>query len=87
NLTNRTRPFLFADTEFDAALYFGDADWSGTVSQFLMRENPVPVCSPERRGGRRTLRAEQVAGLPLMQQSTRPYAWRQWFHSQGLNVA
>ncbi len=22
-----------------------------------------------------------------MQQSTRPYAWRQWFHSQGLNVA
>ncbi|MCZ4328258.1 LysR substrate-binding domain-containing protein, partial [Brachybacterium paraconglomeratum] len=22
NLTNRTRPFLFADTEFDAAVYF-----------------------------------------------------------------
>ncbi|WP_132828768.1 LysR substrate-binding domain-containing protein [Pseudomonas aeruginosa] len=87
NLTNRTRPFLFADTEFDAALYFGDADWSGTVSHFLMRENPVPVCSPELLGGRRTLSAEQVAGLPLMQQSTRPYAWRQWFHSQGLNVA
>ncbi|MEZ1376242.1 LysR substrate-binding domain-containing protein, partial [Enterobacter hormaechei] len=72
---------------FDAALYFGDADWSDTVSHFLMRENPVPVCSPELLGGRRTLSAEQVAGLPLMQQSTRPYAWRQWFHSQGLNVA
>lgn len=28
NLTNRTRPFLFADTDFDAAIYFGDADWS-----------------------------------------------------------
>ena len=36
-----------------------------------MRENPVPVCSPELLGGRRTLSAEQVAGLPLMQQSTR----------------
>jgi DNA-binding transcriptional LysR family regulator len=32
NLTNRTRPFLFADTDFDAAIYFGDADWSGTSS-------------------------------------------------------
>ncbi|MEP4524266.1 MAG: LysR family transcriptional regulator, partial [Alloalcanivorax venustensis] len=26
NLTNRTRPFLFADTEFDAAIYFGDGE-------------------------------------------------------------
>ena len=46
NLTNRTRPFLFADTDFDAAIYFGDADWSGTTSYRLMGENPVPVCSP-----------------------------------------
>jgi len=38
NLTNRTRPFLFADTEFDAAIYFGDADWSGTESHRLMGE-------------------------------------------------
>jgi Transcriptional regulator len=53
NLTNRTRPFLFADTEFDAALYFGDGVWSGTVANFLMHENPVPVCSPELLGGRR----------------------------------
>lgn len=36
NLTNRTRPFLFADTDFDAAIYFGDADWSGTESHRLM---------------------------------------------------
>ncbi|KUI87433.1 LysR family transcriptional regulator [Pseudomonas aeruginosa 0C2E] len=56
-------------------------------TQWLLPRNPVPVCSPELLGGRRTLSAEQVAGLPLMQQSTRPYAWRQWFHSQGLNVA
>jgi hypothetical protein len=40
NLTNRTRPFLFADTDFDAAIYFGDADWSGTESHRLMGENP-----------------------------------------------
>ncbi|MGH8434800.1 MAG: LysR family transcriptional regulator [Pseudomonas sp.] len=86
NLTNRTRPFLFADTEFDAAVYFGDADWSGTESHFLMPENPLPVCSPQLipTGGKLT--AEAIAGLPLLHQSTRPYAWRQWFNSLGLNV-
>lgn len=86
NLTNRTRPFLFADTEFDAAVYFGDGDWSGTVAYPLMRENPMPVCSPALLAGRRQLSAEQIAELPLLQQTTRPYAWRQWFNSLGLNT-
>lgn len=86
NLTNRTRPFLFADTEFDAAVYFGDADWPGTSSSFLMRENPVPVCSPELIAPHVQLDARQIAALPLLQQTTRPYAWRQWFGSLGLQV-
>ena len=86
NLTNRTRPFLFADTEFDAAIYFGDADWSGTESHRLMGENPMPVCSPSLLGKRTHLTADHIAELPLLQQTTRPYAWRQWFNSQQLNV-
>lgn len=86
NITNRTRPFLFADTEFDAALYFGDADWPGTSSYFLMRESPVPVCSPELIAPHKALNAQQIAALPLLQQSTRPYAWRQWFSSLGLQI-
>jgi LysR family glycine cleavage system transcriptional activator len=87
NMTNRTRPFLFADTEFDAALYFGDAGWPGTEAHFLMRENPVPVCSPRRLAGRTSLTPDEIAALPLLQQTTRPYAWRQWFGSLGLHVA
>lgn len=86
NLTNRTRPFLFADTPFDAAIYFGDGDWSGTTAHRLMRENPMPVCSPALLDGHGGLSAERIAGLPLLQQTTRPYAWRQWFGSLGLNV-
>ncbi|QYN01693.1 LysR family transcriptional regulator [Pseudomonas protegens] len=86
NLTNRTRPFLFADTPFDAAIYFGDADWSGTQSHWLMGENPMPVCSPAMLGKQRELSAEAIAELPLLQQTTRPYAWRQWFNSQQLNI-
>ncbi|MBT2337535.1 MULTISPECIES: LysR family transcriptional regulator [Pseudomonas] len=87
NLTNRTRPFLFADTEFDAAVYFGDADWSGTESHKLMGENPMPVCSPELLGNQNSLPPEAIAELPLLQQTTRPYAWRQWFNAQNLNIA
>ncbi|WP_339525034.1 LysR family transcriptional regulator [Pseudomonas sp. EA_35y_Pfl2_R111] len=87
NLTNRTRPFLFADTEFDAAVYFGDGDWSGTQAHLLMGENPMPVCSPALLTEQTQLSAEQIASLPLLQQTTRPYAWRQWFNAQGLNTA
>lgn len=87
NLTNRTRPFLFADTEFDAAVHVGDGEWSGTQAHLLMGENPMPVCSPVLLGGQTALSVEQIADLPLLQQTTRPYAWRQWFNGQGLSTA
>ncbi|MDH1265698.1 LysR family transcriptional regulator [Pseudomonas sp. GD03944] len=86
HLTNRTRPFLFADTHFDAAIYFGDAEWSGTEAHFLMHEHLLPVCSPALLGGQ-PASASRIAELPLLQQTTRPYAWRQWFTAQGMSVA
>jgi DNA-binding transcriptional LysR family regulator len=86
HLTNRTRPFLFADTAFDAAIYFGDGEWSGTEAHYLMPEHPLPVCSAELLAGRAQFSAAELAALPLLQQSTRPYAWRQWFAAQGLSV-
>lgn len=87
NLTNRTRPFLFADTDFDAAIYFGDAEWPGTESHRLMGENPVPVCSPALLEKASQLDPAEIATLPLLQQTTRPYAWRQWFSGLEMNVA
>lgn len=86
HLTNRTRPFLFADTHFDAAIYFGDGEWSGTAAHVLMPERLLPVCSPNLLAGL-PLTAEGIAELPLLQQTTRPYAWRQWFAAQELGVA
>jgi DNA-binding transcriptional LysR family regulator len=86
NLTNRTRPFLFADTDFDAAIYFGDGDWSGTSAYALMPEHSAPVCSPALLGKTGQPSAQAIAGMPLLQQTTRPYAWRQWFDSLGMKV-
>ena len=86
NLTARTRPFLFDETQLDAALYAGESTWPGTEGRFLMRENLVAVGSPTLAGAHRDLAPAELARLPLLQQGTRPYAWRQWFASLGIQV-
>ena len=86
HIDTRTRPFMFGDTEFDAALYAGTAEqvvnWPGTHAVLLMQEDVVPVCSPALLQGRGNLTPQELAGMPLLQQSTRPYGWRQWFDAQ-----
>ena len=97
HIETRTRPFLFSDTGFAAAIYAGTpeqvANWPGTQAQLLMHEDVWPVCSPKllesastRGRGRayQPLSPQALAELPLLQQSTRPYAWRQWFEAQGV---
>lgn len=86
HLSSRTRPFLFADTALDAAIFAGEAGWPGIESCFLMDERLVAVGSPALVRTRRSLKAADLAHLPLLQMSTRPYAWRQWFESLGLSV-
>jgi LysR family glycine cleavage system transcriptional activator len=87
HIETRTRPFLFADTPFDAALYAGTADqvanWAGTRSTLLVHEEVLPVCAPVLLGQNRALTPQAVAGLPLLQQSTRPFGWSQWFEAMG----
>ena len=51
-----------------------------------MNEAPVPVCSPHLLGEQTQLTPEQISQLPLLQQSTRPYAWRQWFDSCDMRI-
>lgn len=86
NLTARTRPFLFDETEFDAAIHAGVSAWPGTESRFLMAESLVPVCSPKLVGTRRNFVPNDWARHTLLQQSTRPYAWREWFAARGMHI-
>jgi LysR family glycine cleavage system transcriptional activator len=88
NMTARTRPFLFDDTPFDAAIGAGEALWPGTDGVFLMHEHMVPVASPAYLAARRRGRTAEPdwARCTLLQQSTRPYAWRHWFGSRGVQV-
>lgn len=85
----RSRPFLFSEVQVEAALFAGTPEqvrqWAGTQAQWLMPEEVLPVCSPALLPGR-PVSAQALAGLPLLQQSTRPEAWRQWFDAQGVDA-
>ncbi|GAA5236657.1 LysR family transcriptional regulator [Verticiella sediminum] len=88
HMETRTRPFMFGDTDFDAAIYAGTPEqvrnWAGTRATLLLREDVLPVCSPDLPGYRPGATPAEIARLPLLQQSTRPYGWRQWFDAAGV---
>lgn len=88
HIETRTRPFMFADTPFDAALFSGSAtqvaQWAGTRAVRLFSEDMVPVCSPALLGSATALAAQAIADRPLLQQSTRPDGWREWFDAMGV---
>jgi DNA-binding transcriptional LysR family regulator len=86
NLVPRSRPFLFDETALDAAIYAGEAGWPGTEAQFLMRENLIAVASPALIAPQRSLKPASLRRHVLLQQSTRPYAWRHWFASLQMEI-
>ena len=90
HIETRTRPFMFNDCGIDAALYAGTAEqvahWAGTQATHLLDEEVLPVCSPKLLQKKRHLKPIELAHMPLLQQSTRPEAWRQWFDAQGLDI-
>lgn len=86
HFSSRTRPFLFADTGLDAAIHAGNGLWPGTEGRLLMPETLVTVASPALLKSRTDWTPQSLATLPLLQASTRPYAWRHWFESLGVKV-
>ena len=94
HLETSTKPFLFHENIFDAAIYAGTQQqidrWPGTQTHFLMKEDVVPVCSPALilkhfpnakmvDDYSYDLNAEQLQQLPLLQQTTRHGIWQEWF--------
>lgn len=90
HIESRTRPFLFAEAQVDAALFAGTPEqlrqWAGTQALLLLPEEVVPVCKPSLLKNGRPFTPKALATLPLLQQATRPEAWRQWFDAQGVEA-
>lgn len=82
NLAARIEPFDFAADPFDAAIHVGQPVWAGGVLEHLMDEEVVPVARPDWLRGLAS--PADLAGLPLLHQSTRPSAWADWFAAVGV---
>jgi DNA-binding transcriptional LysR family regulator len=58
HIETRTRPFIFDESGFDAALFAGTpeqvAHWPGIQAEHLMDEDVIPVCSPGLLSARQT---------------------------------
>lgn len=81
NLNTRLRPFDFGSEPFDAAIHFGQPDWTGVDYLELMREEVVPVCAPalmDMSDGT----PDWLLSAPLLHLDTRPDAWERWFEAQ-----
>lgn len=85
NMTTHTEPFIFTDTPFDAAIHFGEAVWPGAESEYLFGEEMVPVCAVSLLGEASAISPEELAQKPLLHQSARLDAWREWFSEAGLS--
>lgn len=72
------------DTEaFDAAIQRAQHRPPGAEMVALMREELVVVAAPGLLGGAGSLEDDDLARLPLLQQSTRPSLWLDWFRHAG----
>ncbi|MGO1120253.1 LysR substrate-binding domain-containing protein [Rhodovibrionaceae bacterium A322] len=73
----------------DVGLFYGDGHWDRLTSDLLLREVLVPVAAPALLQGQ-SLDGDAPADLfqqhPLLQHSTRPHSWGEWFRHNGLPV-
>ncbi len=76
----------FAATDMDAAVRTGSGNWPGLVAHRLMREEPVPVCSPALLADPEVLsRPEDLARTPLLHDLPRLGLWQSWLSAAGID--
>jgi len=83
NLSTRLAPFDFAEDTFDAAIHYGQRNWSGVEYLEIAPEYVLPVASP-RLIPQPLTQARALLDYPLLHLETRPDAWESWFAGHGL---
>jgi LysR family transcriptional regulator, glycine cleavage system transcriptional activator len=78
NLFTRLSRFDFRAEAIDAAIHFGDNDWSSAESVLLRPEDVVPACTPELKRKYAFKQAEDLREAPLLHLTTRPDLWAHW---------
>lgn len=79
NFAVRLEPFDFSDEPFDGAIHHGEPTWPGAVCEHLCGESVLPVAAPGLKEKLGIRQPHDLLGVPLLHQTTRPSAWRDWF--------
>ncbi|PJY98210.1 LysR family transcriptional regulator [Pseudomonas donghuensis] len=87
DIRNEMEPFALLQATADVVFFFGQGTWPGATCIELFGEEVLPVCAPELLQGRTLKDASEVAELVLLQSTSRPEAWHEWFLEQGLHSA
>lgn len=86
DIRNEMEPFALLQGSADAVFFYGQGTWPGATCVELFGEEVLPVCAPELLQGRELTDASAVAQLVLLQSTSRPEAWHEWFLEQGLHT-
>jgi DNA-binding transcriptional LysR family regulator len=83
NIANRSEPFDLEEERVDVAFFFGHGAWPRAECIKLLDEEMVPVCAPAVLPVDGIQEPLELTKLVLLQSSTRPEAWHDWFEAQG----
>ncbi|CAK9888871.1 MULTISPECIES: LysR substrate-binding domain-containing protein [Pseudomonas] len=86
DIRNELEPFDLVQAKADIAFFFGQGTWPGATCIELFKEQVVPVCAPELLARQRFDSAESLTQHRLLQCTSRPEAWHEWFLGQGLHT-
>lgn len=87
DIRNEMEPFALLQNTADVVFFHGQGTWPGATCIELFGEEVLPVCAPELLQGRSLNDASELAELVLLQSTSRPEAWHEWFLEQGLHSA
>jgi DNA-binding transcriptional LysR family regulator len=87
NMTERPEPFLFADSDFDAAIAYDHPAWTGMIKRMLFAEELVAICAPALLPAGRKPQPEDLARLPLLHKRGRADEWKKWWDAVGEECA
>ena len=85
NFVTKLTIFDFHEENLQAAIHYCQPDWPDAISTFLIGEEVLPVCSPRFLEENPLSHPGDLARLPLLQLTTRPDAWDNWFRSNKID--
>jgi len=83
NLVTHATPFNFDVEQLDAAIHYGNNDWPGVLSERLIGEELLVVCSPGYHSSHPPLRKPRdLKNHTLLQPTRRPNTWLNWLEAK-----